>query len=376
MTDIADRNGEARTPAAKVKFPHQIVLVMQGGGALGSYQAGVYEAFHEAGIEPDWVIGTSIGAINGAIIAGSPFASRLTRLREFWHRLQRKTERPSSWFGLDRFASSLTTLTSGVPGMFSPNLAAMWGIEANVGAERASFYATEELKTTLRDLVDFEHLNSGGTRLTVGAVSTRTGQMHYFDSRDAAISPEQVMASSALPPAFPAVRIGDDVFWDGGVYSNTPIEVVFDDNPRRSSVVFAAQLWRGVGPEPASIRQVLSRYQDIQYASRHQSHVARQEQIHHLRHVVRELVNLLPKAQRNSPEVKALAQYGCGTTIHILQMTAPRMNDGDLMKEMDFSKKGIEERWLAGLAQARQVLARRAWEIDVSPTVGVVVHDE
>jgi NTE family protein len=152
--------------------------------------------------------------------------------------------------------------------------------------------------------------------------------------------------------------------------------VVFDDNPRRSSVVFAAQLWRGVGPEPASIRQVLSRYQDIQYASRHQSHVARQEQIHHLRHVVRELVNLLPKAQRNSPEVKALAQYGCGTTIHILQMTAPRMNDGDLMKEMDFSKKGIEERWLAGLAQARQVLARRAWEMDVSPTVGVVVHDE
>jgi NTE family protein len=365
----------AAQPGGRSNFPWQVVLVMQGGGALGSYQAGVYQAMHEAGIEPDWIIGTSIGAINGAIIAGNKFDDRLPRLREFWHRLKRNRDE-NPWFKIGDLAAGIRTLTSGVPGMFAPNLAAIWGIETNVGPERASYYSTDELKQTLLDLVDFDQLNSGAVRFTSGAVSVRTGEMHYFDSRNQAIAPEQVMASSALPPAFPAVRIGGDLYWDGGIYSNTPMEVVFDDNPRRDSLVFSAQLWRSAGLEPSSIHQVLDRFKDIQFASRHKSHVARQEQLHHMRHIVRELVKRLPQAERETAAVKEMAGYGCGTTIHVLQMNAPRMNDGNLMKEMDFTTAGIDTRWAAGLSHARQTLAQKSWEIGIDPGIGVVIHDE
>lgn len=250
----------------KQDFPGQVVLVLQGGGALGAYQAGVYEAFHEAGIEPDWVIGTSIGAINGAIIAGNQFDNRLQRLRNFWKRVERRLTfvgTPQLWPGLTNATTNLAIMASGIPGFFSPNLISIWGIHAHVGMERASFYSTEALRKSLLELVDFERLQSGPTRFTVGAVNVRSGEMRYFDSRDQAISPEHVMASSALPPAFPAVCIDGEPYWDGGIYSNTPIEAVFDDYPRRSSVVFAVQVWHAEGPEPKSIWQVLGRQKDI-----------------------------------------------------------------------------------------------------------------
>ena len=292
------RPDEKTGPAAadgQRPLPGQIVLVMQGGGAPGCYQAGVYQALHESGIEPDWVIGTSIGAINGAIIAGNPIADRLERLRAFWSGI-------GSWSG-GRWGS-LTTVLAGVPGFFWPNPAVAWGMETAVGVERASLYSIDPLKKMLPRLVDFGLINSGSPRLTVGLVGVRSGAMKYFDSRDEVIGLDHVLGSSAIPPSFPAVRVGGEAYWDGGIYSNTPVEVVFDDNPRRSSIIFAAQIWHSRGPEPESLADVFMRQKDILFGSRARSHVARQAQLHRMRHVVRELVKMLPNDRRGTPEVQ------------------------------------------------------------------------
>ena len=197
----------------KSAVPGQIVLVLQGGGALGAYQLGVYQAMHEAGLEPDWVIGTSIGAINGAIIAGNPPELRLERLRQFWHRME---QNPLGLAGMPRAYANAMIAAQGIPSFFAPNPTAWWNLDAKVGADRAAFYQTSPLRTTLETLVDFDYLNAGRTRLTVGAVNARSGAMRYFDSSKEALAPPHVMASGALPPAFPAVRIDGEPYWDGG----------------------------------------------------------------------------------------------------------------------------------------------------------------
>ncbi|TMH61005.1 MAG: patatin-like phospholipase family protein, partial [Betaproteobacteria bacterium] len=208
------------------KFPGQVVLVLQGGGALGAYQVGVYEALHNAGIEPDWVIGTSIGAINAALIAGNAPENRLDRLRQFWARVEQKPG-----FDLMRFFTGLTnaganfdTVIKGIPCFFTPNPPAWLSSHLQLGVEAAAYYTTAPLRATLSDLIDLEHINARHTRLTVGAVNVRNGEMRYFDSRDEDVHLDHVLASGALPPAFPAVRIEGEPYWDGGIYSNTPIE--------------------------------------------------------------------------------------------------------------------------------------------------------
>jgi NTE family protein len=374
-------DSEATKPAAKHNkergFPGQIVLVFQGGGALGAYQGGVYQALHEAGIEPDWVIGTSIGAINGAIIAGNAPDVRLDRLREFWDRMERKSPWSVTPFALmgGNVAAHMLTIFGGIAGYFSPNRALAWGLHAAVGVEKAAFYTVDGLHETLAEVVDLDRINAGQPRLTVGAVNVRSGKMHYFDSRSMAITIQHVLASGALPPAFPAVRIDGDPYWDGGIYSNTPVETVFDDYPRRDSVVFTVQMWHAAGPEPESLWQVLNRQKDIQYASRADSHIARQEHIHQLRHIVRELVRLMPEAQRETPVVKEMAGYGCGTIMHIVRLNAPRLDQEDHLRDIDFTSAGIHARWRAGYADTTRVLERRPWQIRVDPMVGVAVHE-
>lgn len=358
------------------KMPGQIVLVLQGGGALGAYQAGVYQALHEAGIEPDWVIGTSIGALNGAIIAGNAPEHRLDKLRNFWRLVERKGIPGTRylWPPFQRALANLETLVGGIPGFFSPNPFASLGVLAPVGADRAALYSAEPLKETLIELVDFERLNTMGPRFTVGAVQVRSGEMVYFDSRSRAIGLEHVLASGALPPALSSVRVDGVAYWDGGIYSNTPIEIVFDDHPRRNSVVFAVQLWNPIGPEPKSIGQVLSRQKEIQYASRAKSHISRQQQIHHLRHVIRELVRRLPEEEQKTREVREFANYGCNTIMHIVQLLAPRNEEEDYTRDIDFTSEGIRARWEAGYADTARVLAVRPWERAVDPVAGVAVH--
>ncbi|HEX6266794.1 MAG TPA: patatin-like phospholipase family protein [Burkholderiales bacterium] len=349
---------------ARARLPGQAVLVLQGGGALGAYQVGVYQGLHEAGIEPDWVIGTSIGAFNAAVIAGNRPEDRLPRLRQLWQRFEQ---------GSSAFAD-FSTLVWGIPGFFSPRLPAWGGLQAKVGLDAASYYSTEPLRETLAQLVDPQLLGRQ-MRLTVGAVNVKSGTMRYFDSRDAPLGLEQVMASGALPPGFPAIRVDGEAYWDGGLYSNTPLEAVLDDRPRRDSLIFAVNVWQPTGHEPESLWQVLARQKDIQYASRADSHIARQKQIHRLRHVIRELEKHLSAEERKAPECRELASWGCSTTMHVARLLAPALDGEDYWKDLDFSAAGIRFRCEAGHADARRMLERAPWEAPADPMEGVIVHE-
>jgi NTE family protein len=355
----------------------QVVLVFQGGGALGAYQAGVYQALHEAQIEPDWIIGTSIGAINASLIAGNEIGDRLARIEGFWRRMKREPIRGSGllWPGVSDAMAYWSTLVSGIPGFFKPNPMASFGVHHSLGGERAGFYSTAPLKETLLDLVNFDLIRRCSPRLTIGAANVRTSQMRYFDSRDGEIGPAHVMASGALPPAFPAIRIDGELYWDGGILSNTPTEAIFDDNPRRSSLIFAVHLWNPTGSEPDTMWSVLHRHKDIQYSSRVASHVARQHQIHRLRHVVAELVKEIPETRRQSEKVRELAGYGCLTRMHVVRLLAPSLDNENHTKDVDFTESGISMRWEAGYADTKRALERKAWQDECDPLEGVILHE-
>jgi NTE family protein len=358
-------------------YSGQIALVLQGGGALGAYQVGVYQALHEAGVEPDWVIGTSIGAINGAIIAGNTPERRMERLEQFWH-MVRSDQVARVWGLWPAVASAVAhagILVNGVDGFFRPNPDAGWGVHVPLGVERAAFYSTAPLLDTLAGLVDLDCLNTHRTRLTLGAVNVRTSEMHYFDSRDMALEPKHILASGALPPAFPAVRIDGDPYWDGGIYSNTPLEVVLDDKPRRDTLIFAANVWHASGPEPETIWQVLGRQKDIQYASRATSHVRRQQQIHRMRHIIRELGKHIPQEKRDA-EIAGLLGYGCATVIHVVPLHAPRLETEDHTKDIDFTSAGIDARRKAGYADTRRALEASAWQHCPDTMDGIIIHGE
>ena len=353
----------------------QIVLVLQGGGALGAYQAGVYQALDEAGIEPDWVIGTSIGAINAGIIAGNKRENRLPRLQEFWSRMRHGalTEMAAAvpWWGSQ--AANAMTASTGIPGFFEPNPWAMMTGLFPLEPETAAFYSTAPLVKTLNELIDLEELSNCSTRLTVGAAHIQSGEMKYFDSRDSALSVKHIVASGALPPAFPAVRIDGELYWDGGILSNTPVEAVFDDNPRRSGLVFAVHIWSPSGTEPDSIQRVLSRQKDLQYASRASAHIMRQKQIHKLRHVIAELMQKLPEDQREA--AKPLGAYGCVTRMHVVRLLAPPLAGEDHSKDIDFSAAGIKARWDAGYVDTVRVLAQQPWANRFDPLEGFILHE-
>src|SRR5215203_6201856 len=242
------------------------------------------------------------------------------------------------------------TIGQGIESFFTPNPWAFSSMHLPLGTESAGFYSTAPLERTLSDLVDFSHIAESKPRLTVGAANVRTGEMRYFDSRDEAITVKHVMASGALPPAFPAVRIDDDLFWDSGILSNTPVEVVFDDNPRRNSLVFAVHIWNPRGVEPDTIWQVFNRHKDLQYSSRAVSHIARQHQIHRLRHVIAELTKFVPETSHANGAVRELAGYGCLTRMHVVRLLAPSLEGENHSTDVDFSPAGIRARWDAGYA--------------------------
>ncbi len=361
-------------PALHCGPTEQNVLVLQGGGALGAFQAGAYTALHESGFEPDWVIGTSIGAINAALIAGNRPEDRIARLEEFWQRVESRGLAPWLPTQLHNAINDFSIVSGGVPGFFRPNALAWLDQQSPAGIEKAAYYDTGPLRQTLSELVDLELLNALPTRVTVGAVNANSGQMRYFDSRDETLTLDHILASGALPPAFPAVRINGEPYWDGGIYSNTPIEAVLDDKPRHSSLIFSVNLWPANGPEPESIAQVMARYKDIQYASRGNSHIARQQQIHKLRHIIRELGRQLPESVQQDDAIKALTAYGCTTTMHVVMLTPPRLEGETATKDIDFSASGLRARHEAGYAQTRKMLARAPWNEPVDPIEGVVVH--
>jgi NTE family protein len=355
----------------------QVVLVLQGGGALGAYQGGVYQALHEAGVEPDWIIGTSIGAINASIITGNRPEDRLPRLQEFWHRVERADFWGAfpAWAGIGDALASWMTLTNGISGFFEPHTRAFLGAHVQLGPDHAGYYSTEPLRKTLEELVDFSRLNQKRPRLTVGAAHVRTGMMHYFDSREMELTPSHIMASGALPPAFPAVRIDGELYWDGGILSNTPAERIFEDNPRRNSLIFAVHLWHPTGEEPETIWQILHRHKDIQYSSRISNHIVRQRESHRLRHVISELMKFVPEELKTHPMVKELAGYSCRTRMHVVRLLAPRLGNETHIKDIDFSPAGIRARWEAGYENTRRALEEQAWLEECDPLEGVILHE-
>ena len=360
----------------EMKALGQTVLVLQGGGALGAYQVGVYEALAEAGVEPDWVVGTSIGAINAGLIAGSPKGERVDRLCEFWKRVQHGpafSQFLPAWMAAA--ARNAVAVSTGVPSFFQPQPAAFLSPHLPLGTDDAGYYTTRPLMETLEELIDFDQLNSGDVRLTVGASNVRTSEMVYFDSRDMEIDARHILASGALPPAFPAVRIDGELYWDGGILSNTPVEVVFDDNPRRDSLVFAVHIWNPHGPEPETIWEVMNRQKDVQYSSRAVSHIQRQRQIHRMRHIIAELSKLVPEDQRSNNMFADLKSYGCLTRMHVVRLLAPALDYEDHSKDIDFSAHGIRRRREAGYKDTMETLEKAPWRNPVDELEGFILHE-
>lgn len=280
-----------------------------------------------------------------------------------------------AWAQMTKMLNYWKTVSSGIPGFFAPNPLAFWGPQIPLGTDHTGYYSTAPLARTLGELVDFSLLNRGQPRFTVGAAHVRTSRMCYFDSRDMKIDVAHIMASGALPPAFPPVRIDGELYWDGGILSNTPTEIAFDDNPRRSCLMFAVHMWHPNGAEPQTMGEVAHRQKDIQYSSRVATHVARQMQIHRLRHIITELVGHIPEAARKSDAVRTLAGYGCLTRMHVVRLLAPRLDHEDQTKDVDFSPSGIRARWEAGHADTLRAIEAAPWRGEFDPLDGVILHE-
>src|SRR6266849_5838171 len=290
-------------PGSDSKYDKQIALVLQGGGALGSYQAGVYEALTENGYQPDWVAGISIGAINAAIIAGNAPEVRVAKLREFWERVSSPS---ANWLDLPhtiwqdaiRRTAAMSALMFGQPGFFRPNVLHCW----TTGTPPTSYYDTSFLKGTLERLVDFDRINAREIRFSVGAVNVRTGNFAYFDNARQTIRPEHVMASGALPPGFPAIEIDGEFYWDAGLVSNTPLKYILETLPRRSTLTFQVDLFAARGSVPKNLDAVSEREKDIRYSSRTRMGVETFRYAHNLRRNISMLLAKLPDSLKDEPE--------------------------------------------------------------------------
>jgi NTE family protein len=359
---------QPRTTAAERVLPFECVaLVLQGGGALGAYQAGVYEALAEARIDPDWISGISIGAINAAIIAGNPPDSRLDRLREFWSKVTSGGPWPylgDARWGLARGDAARNllnnmsagfALASGAEGFFAARTLPPWLQPAGT-VEATSFYDTSALRRTLERLVDFDRLNAGRTRFSIGAVNVRTGNFTYFDSTTHTIGPEHVMASGALPPGFPPIEIEGEYYWDGGVVSNTPLEWVANSEPRRDTLAFQVDLWSARGELPGNMLEVMTREKEIRYSSRTRAGTDQFKHVQSLRRAAASLLEKLPPDLRDSPEAKLLGTAADRKVYNVVQLIYRARNHEGHSKDYEFSRLSMQEHWRAGYHDARRTL--------------------
>jgi NTE family protein len=358
---------------------HRVALVLQGGGALGAYQAGVYQALHEAGMEPDWVCGVSIGAINSAIIAGNPPEQRLEKLRTFWDRITARkvwhyTPDGDIYRKARNLTSSFMTTTLGQPGFFKPHEMHPWLSPA--GAKSAtSYYDTTPLRETLLELVDFDLINSRPIHFAVGAVNVLTGNFLYFDNKKEVIEPEHVMASGALPPALPMVRIGTDHFWDGGIVSNTPLQHLLDQEDGQNSLVFQVDLFSARGALPRDIHEVTSRHKDIVYSSRTRHNTDIYRKMNNLKASLYKALQKVPEAELSPEERSTREKLAHLSGITILQLIyQQKAYEGD-SKDYDFSATSMREHWMSGLEDTRRTLKRRDWLAMPPEGMGIVVHD-
>ncbi len=363
--DARTLGSEPRSSRVRPDF-ERIALLLQGGGALGSYQAGVYQALAEADLHPHWVAGISIGAINSALIAGNPPEQRVERLREFWETI---TQGP---LGVTYFAPSeikndlvhqfvnqgraLGALLWGAPGFFQPRVPPPVFVPVS-SPGNLSYYDISPLKALLSRLVDFDLLNSGKMRLSVGAVNIRSGNLTIFDTLDKKIGPEHVVASGSLPPGFPATEIDGEYFWDGGIVSNTPLQWVFDASPRLDTLAFQVDLWSARGDLPRDMIEVDTRLKDIRYSSRTRLGTDQFRKMQALRRATAKLISQLPDELQQTPECKLLAGEADNKVYNIIHMIyRARVYEG-ASKDYEFSRRTMEEHWKSGYSDMQRTLA-------------------
>src|SRR6476646_6035380 len=363
---MTDHSPEVATVPAKA----QRVLVLQGGGALGSYQAGAYQSLCHFDFEPEWVAGISIGAVNAAIIAGNEGQTRVKRLKEFWEMVSA----PVPWKPIGKsdhsrelFNSTSAALiaTFGVPGFFTPRIppAPLWPPGS---PQSQSYYDTAPLKKTLENLVDFDRINDLKTRLSVGAVGVSSGNFKYFDNFEMKksgkkIGPEHIMASGALPPGFPSVEIEGEQFWDGGIASNTPLDFVLDEEVNRDLLIFQVDLFSARGELPMSLLDAAEREKDIRYSSRTRMNTDKNKQIHNARMAVRDLIGKLPDYLKNDPSVELLRKASKENTVTVVHLIYKSKNYETSSKDYDFSRVGVVEHWNAGARDVHLSMRHKEW---------------
>jgi NTE family protein len=357
------------------------VLVLQGGGALGAYQAGVFEALHDAEIRPEWMAGISIGAINSALIAGNPPERRVSRLKEFWHLVS------SAWPALRWFddgpvprswlneAGAAVAMLFGVPGFFMPRVPlAPFHAAGTPGA--TSYYDTTPLKGTLERLIDFDLLNNGSVRLSVGAVNVQTGNFTYFDSARQRLDVRHIAASSALPPGFAPVEIDGEHYWDGGLVSNTPLQYVLDQPANRHRVAFQVDLFPALGKLPATLADVSEREKDIRFSSRTRLNTDLEVDRHMIGTTAQRLVSKLPPELRDDPDAQALArlrgEWRGIDIVHLIYLSKNYEGDG---KDYEFSRLSMQEHWQAGYVDMTRALQDPRWVARKRGAHGVRVFD-
>jgi NTE family protein len=357
----------------------RVALVLQGGGALGAYQAGVYQALAQANCEPNWICGVSIGAINSALIAGNPPEKRLAALEGFWNTVSgRKVwlQTPEGDFFRDlrNQTSAMMTMLLGQPGFFKPRPHSPWF--AADGADGAlSYYDTSELRRTLESLIDFDLLNNGKKRLSVGAVNVRTGNFIYFDTHKMRLGPEHVMASGALPPALPAVKIDGEFYWDGGIVSNTPLQHLLDQEPSESSLVFQVDLFSARGELPRRIADVLARQKDIQYSSRTRQNTDTYARVHALKMKLLHALERVPEEKLTASEKKLIEEYSKSGEVNIVHLIYQHKEYEGHAKDYEFSGTSMREHWTSGYEDTIRTLRHPEWLRRASIRHGVSIHD-
>ncbi|MGF7205464.1 NTE family protein [Skermanella aerolata] len=386
-TRVAAATGQIDVQQIDVPHYDVIALVLQGGGALGAYQAGVYEGLHEAGIRPNWLAGISIGALNAAVIAGSPEAKRVDRLREFWETI---CTVPVDWatnesltgalpFALDLRSAHNTTaamraLLMGQSGFFKPRFPPPF-MSLFSGDSATSFYDTTPLRDTLERLVDFDRLNSGDVRVSVGAVNVRSGNLVYFDTAERWLRPEHFMASGALPPGFPAIEIDGEYYWDGGMVSNTPLSRVLSSEPRRDTLTFQVDLWSAKGRLPSDLQDVASRQKDIQYSSRTRAITNHMLQMQKMRQALLDLMEQLPTEAKNDEHVRAIADMARHRAHNIVHLIYQSKTFEGHSKDYEFGPAAMREHWQSGLDDIRRTLADPRRLNRPAAELGFVTHD-
>lgn len=375
------KNMKKTEPASSQRHFDQNVYILQGGGSLGAYQVGVLAGLSENNYSPNWLVGTSIGAIHAAIMVGNQPKDRIAKLKEFWEIITITTpldfisSKTQEMTRLKNLYSAEYAALFGLNGFFTPRLdSALFKVDAN--ASEISFYDTTPLRETLERLIDFDLLNKGDVRLSIGAVDVASGQLIYFDNKKEKIYAEHIMASSALPSGFPAIEIDGNLYWDGGIYSNTPMDLVMDDKESQTILCFIINLFNAYGALPKNLDEIEKRKKEILFGSRYKELIENYRYIRKLKRSIRALGKKLPSELQEKAEISKLLQLGCAGTIDIVRFHRKSAETDLSSKDYEFSISSATKYIRAGYEDVKEAVAHSPWfEPLASEEIGIRVHE-